>query len=195
MKLTSYFITNYYDLPWYRKKDKGFGIPGINEFLFFKGGYIKEWNLPKNDIGSYVNKGSSGIDFLWQAMIFNLFVKIVYNYYEKNFKYCGDFIAWRFNVETRIPIFKGKFKNFIDDKFLPLSNKTNKNVRDHSLINMNAYCAFLFSIFDLMNNNCCEFNSREVILKIIDNKEFKEEFSDDPKSMSYIFRKTLLNYR
>ena len=37
MKLTSYFITNYYDLPWYRKKDKGFGIPGINELTASSG--------------------------------------------------------------------------------------------------------------------------------------------------------------
>ena len=188
LKITSSFIKEYYDLPSYERYSK------LYPFSVFK----KEWYLSKNDISSYIDKGSSGIDFLWQAIIFNLFSKIVKNYHLINYKYCVDFIAWRFNEDGQnIPIFKGKFKNFVDEKLLTVLNKNKKNkyISDHSLINMNSYCAFLFSIFELMNKDCCEFNIEEVIAEIKDYEEFKDEFSDNPKSMSCIFKNTLLNYK
>ena len=189
MKITKCFVSKYYDLPSYERNTFN-----RMQYNFFK----KEWYLSKNDIASYINKGSSGIDFLWQAIIFNLFIKIVKNYHLKNYKYCVDFIAWRFNEDGQyIPIFKGKFKNFVDEKLLTVLNKNKKNkyITDHSLINMNSYCAFLFSIFELMNKDCCEFNIEEVIAEIKDYEEFKDEFSDNPKSMSCIFKNTLLNYK
>ena len=194
MKLTNCFISKYYDLPSYER----YSFNSM-QYYFLK----KEWHLSKNDIESYINKGSSGIDFLWQAIIFNLFIKIVHYYHKKNYKYCVDFITWRFYESCQdipiqyIPIFKGKFKNFVDEYLLTVLNKNKKNkfISDHSLINMNSYCAFLLSIFELMNKDCCEFNIEEVIAEIKDYEEFKDEFSDNPKSMSCIFKNTLLNYK
>ena len=194
LKITSSFINEYYDLPSY-----GRNTFNSRQYKLFK----KEWYLSKKDIASYINKGSSGIDFLWQAIIFSLFSKIVYYYHKKNYKYCSDFIGWSFYEYYSqypiqcIPIFKGKFKNFVDEYLLTVLNKNKKNkyISDHSLINMNSYCAFLFFIFELMNKDCCEFNIEEVISEIKDYDEFKDEFSDNPNSMSYIFKNTLLNFK
>ena len=96
MKLTNCFISKYYDLPSYER----YSFNSM-QYYFLK----KEWHLSKNDIESYINKGSSGIDFLWQAIIFNLFIKIVHYYHKKNYKYCVDFITWRFYESCQdIPI-------------------------------------------------------------------------------------------
>ena len=186
MKLTKCFISKYYHLPSYER----YTFYNMQEIL-----RKEEWYLSKKDIASYINKGSSGIDFLWQAIIFSLFSKIVYYYHKKNYKYCSDFISWRFDEYNHqfqilcIPIFKGKFKNFVDEYLLTVLNKNKKNkyISDHSLTNMNSYCAFLFSIFELMNKDCCEFNIEEVISEIKDYDEFKDEFSDNPKSMFFLF--------
>ena len=194
MKLTKCFISKYYHLPSYER----YTFYNMQEIL-----RKEEWYLSKKDIASYINEGSSGIDFLWQAIIFNLFSKIVHYYHKNKYKYCVDFITWRFYESCQdipiqdIPIFKGKFKNFVDEYLLTVLNKNKKNkyITGHSLTNMNSYCAFLFSIFELMNKDCCEFNIEEVISEIKDYDEFKDEFSDNPKSMSYIFKNTLLNYK
>ena len=204
MHLTKDFVSKYNNLPVYYRSSywegKHFNNPPTlkNEYRW---NFRNEWDLSKNDINLYMNDGLKGIDFLWQAIVFNLFIKIIYNYSQENLKYCVDFLTWRFKLDipfdTTVPLFRGQFKNFVDDKFLAkYQSGSIEQVRGHSLKNMNTYVVFLWSIFDLMEQSCCKINGKEVVLGNIDQREFfRKEFSEDPKDLSFIFYKTILEYK
>lgn len=206
MHLTKDFVSKYNNLPAYYRR--GYWKDYVTTTGKYRSYWRKdpldrknEWNLSKNDINSYMNDGLNGIDFLWQAIVFNLFIKIIKNYSPENLKYCVDFLTWRFKLDipfdTTVPLFRGKFKNFVDDKFsAKYQSEAIEKVRDHSLKNMNTYVVFLWSIFDLMEQSCCKINGKEVVLGNIDQREFfRSEFSEDPKDLSFIFYKTILEYK
>ena len=162
-----------------------------SRFVYNQYPRINEWDMTKNDIKSHLVNGESGIDFLWKSIIFNLFLKIMYNYSIKNYRYSLDYIRWRVGYKfVNPPIYRGKLKYFVDDKFSSLSEENKKKVYGHTLIKINYYVKFLLYLFDLV-----KINSENIIYNNIEKIEFRSEFSDNPKDLSYIFFNKLIDLK
>lgn len=152
---------------------------------------VNEWDMTKNDIKSHLVNGGSGIDFLWKSVIFNLFLKIMYNYSIKNYRYSLDYIRWRVSDHfVNPPIYRGKLKYFVDDKFSSLSEENKKKVYNHTLIKIDYYVKFLFYLFDFV-----KINSENIIYNNIEKIEFRSEFSDNQKDLSCVFFNKLIELK
>lgn len=153
----------------------------------------KAWSLSKDEIIIYLESGDEEIDLLWDYSIFSLFSKIIYNFSPENYKYCNDFIQWKYEYYNILPkIYKGKFKNFIDDSIKLVPTILQDKFNNYSKDKIDEYSNYLLSIFDLFNNECCNLDYKQLLNEVKENDFFKEEFSICTNDLSNIFLKSLL---
>lgn len=152
----------------------------------------QEWKLSKYEVIEYLILGDEEIDILWHFIVFSLFSKIIYSFSPENYKYCNDFIHWKYHEEHVLTkIYKGKLMNFIDDDCLLTDKILHEKFYNYSKDKIDDYSQFLLSIFELFNNECCNLNYN-ILVKVKEDDFFKEEFSDCTDKLSNIFLKSLL---
>ena len=178
MELSEEFLEKYFELEVKNKRH--------NHLL-----YPTYWSTPTKDLNSYVTNGYKGIDFLWQAIIFNLFIKLLFNYSPRDLKYCRDYIRWRSkdSYVDILPIYRYRFSHLVDDRFSSLTKGNKKKVYSHSLKKMSDYAKLLIHLFEQM-----EINPEDMIFNNSD-PYFRSEFSDNKEDLSYIFYKTLVDLK
>jgi hypothetical protein len=153
----------------------------------------KAWSLSKDEIIIYLESGDEEIDLLWDYSVFSLFSKTIYFFSPENYKYCNDFIQWKYEYYNILPkIYKGKFKNFIDDSIKLVPTILQDKFNNYSKDKIDEYSNYLLSIFDLFNNECCNLDYKQLLNEVKENDFFKEEFSICTNDLSNIFLKSLL---
>lgn len=153
----------------------------------------KEWSLSKDEIIIYLESGDEEIDLLWDYSVFSLFSKTIYFFSPENYKYCNDFIHWKYgNYNISPKIYKGKFKNLIDDSIKLVPRKLQDKFNNYSKDKIDVYSKCLLSIFELCDNECCNLDYKQLLNKVKEKDFFTEEFSICTNDLSNIFLKSLL---
>ena len=181
MTLTNSFVNRYDNLP------------EVNRYYYFFG-KKREWRLSQENVVQYLKSGDDDIDFLWYATVFSLFSKTMYSYSPENYKYCNDFIEWKYGHHDVLhKIYIGKFKHFIDDHCSSAPKELHDLFYNYSKIKIDVYCKHFLGLIDLFKNECCEINYSNLINTIKKDPFFKEEFSDSENDLSNIFLRKLFN--
>jgi len=179
MTLTNTFIIRYNNLP------------EVNRY-YYSHGRKKEWYLRKENLIQYLKSGDNEIDFLWHSVVFNLFSKTLYSYSPENYKYCNDFIHWKYGHHNVLyKVYFGKFKNFIDDNCSTVPQELREIFYNYSKNKVDAYCKYFLGLIGLFADECCEINCINLINKAKESAFFKEEFSDLENDLSNIFLRNL----
>lgn len=163
-------------------------------YLINRAGKQKEWRLSRDEIIKHLTSGDDEIDLLWHYSNFSLFSKIIYHYSPENYKYCNDYINWKYRHYDVLPtIYKGKFKNFIDDDCKLVPKILHEKFNEYSKDKIDDYSKDLLSIFEFFNNDeCCNLDYNQLLNKVKDNDFFNEEFSICSIDLSNIYQKSLL---
>jgi hypothetical protein len=127
-------------------------------------------------------------DFLWQAILFSLFSQIIYNYSLDNYKYINDHFSIKYstyNILNRIS--RKKLKFFIDQTCRKRFANSYGDFINHSKKHMNDYVKFFIQISSHIDVPYCKIDFKKLLISIIDERRFKEEFSDEKNDLSNLF--------
>lgn len=152
----------------------------------------KDWRIRKVDFIQYIESGENEIDFLWHAIIFNLFSRTIYSFSMDNYKYCNDFLQWKYghhDIMNKICMYK--LKNFIDDNCRILPHNLHDKFYTYSTKKIPIYSQEFIDLVMFFGKECCDYNYRTLINEVINDSFFKEEFSEKENDLSNIFFKTL----
>ena len=181
MTLTNTFLNRYNNLP------------EVNRY-YYSHGEKKEWRLSKENVIQYLKSGDDEIDFLWHSVVFNLFSKTLYSYSPENYKYCNDFIQWKYgHYDVLHKVYMGKFKNFIDDNCRKVPSELHEEFYNYSKNKIDVYCKYFLGLIVLFAEEVCELNYQNLLNNAKEKDFFKEEFSTSENDLSYIFIRTLLS--
>lgn len=176
MSISKSFLDSYVDLAKLKRKNI------YNNSWLFK---VKKRKLVE------IIKDKEGIDLLWHSILFNLFSKILYDFFKPYYKYCNDHIHWQFDYFGILNIvYREKLKNFIDEDLNCLPDEYRKIFyisSNERLLEYILYFVNLFKYFEKMNSG----PSIDELILIIEHESVKEEFSDNPENLSFKFYQNL----
>lgn len=178
MELNKEFISSYNKLPVYWN---------IN-------GTIK-WEILKSDkvkTQYYFESTPEKFDFLWQAILFSLFSQIIHTYSLENYKYINDHLGFKYsnhNILQRIS--RRKLKFFIDQTCRKRFANSYNDFTSHSQNRMNDYIKFFIQIPSHIDVPYCKIDFNKLLLSKIEEKQFREEFSNDKNDLSNLFLQKL----
>jgi len=165
-------------------------IPNVDTYKNYYNKYPANfWNMSRKQIAENIALGEDGINFIWDAMLFNLFSKTTYEIFPENYTYYNDYITWKYNeYHVMEHVYKSKFKNMIDEEMKYLkSEKLHLFFYLYSLFNMNKFVKRWIRIFEEFNNQNCTTDNKAGLEKIIGTPSFQDEFSTETSTLSYTF--------
>jgi hypothetical protein len=178
MELNKEFISSYNNLPVYWN---------IN-------GTIK-WEILKSDKEKtqyYFESTPEKFDFLWQAILFSLFSQIIHTYSLENYKYINDHLSFKYSTHNILQrISRRKLKFFIDQTCRKRFANSYNVFTNHSQKHMNDYVRFFIQISSHIEAPYCKIDFIKLLKSIIEEKQFREEFSNDRSDLSNLFLQTL----
>ena len=165
-------------------------IPNVSTYNSYYAKYPANfWNMNRKQIAENITAGLDGINFIWDAMLFNLFSKTIYEIVPENYTYYNDFITWKYQEHQVMEhVCKLKFKNVIDEEMKHLkSEKLQVLFYLYSLFNMNKFVKRWISVFEEFNCQNCTTDNKAVLDKILGTPSFQDEFSSETSTLSYSF--------
>ena len=148
--------------------------------------YTHCWKMDATDIRNYLEKGTEGMDFIWHALLLNLYAKTVYVYAPGCYSYCEDFIHWKYGAyHTLHHIYRAKLSRLTDFE-IPrrVSPESYAAFKQHSQRRMTGYAQLWKELFHYFDRECCTLNYGELQAQFIGASRFTEEFSDTGNNLS-----------
>jgi hypothetical protein len=150
------------------------------------------WNWNKQELEEIIDPGNNnGIDFLWNALLFNLFSKSLFNYNKLTYVYFNDFIRFKFGIDRILFfVYINKLKGLIDARINELPIERQVYFLEYSKSNIPKYCENIIQFLATVENEIPEFNSSKFLSVSLSDAFFCEEFSENPEDLSCYFFKT-----
>jgi hypothetical protein len=183
MELNKEFIISYSNLP-------------VKNTSLYGDSHEKiEWEILKSDkvkVQYYFESKPEKFDFLWKAILFSLYSKVIYTYSLENYKYINDHFSEKYSTSDILKrISRRKLIFFIDIMCrVRLENSYNDFI-NHSTKRMSDYVNFFINISTNIEVPYCQIDFNKLLLSIIEEKKFREEFSNDKIDLSNLFLRKL----
>jgi hypothetical protein len=182
--LNEAFIKQYRDLPVSREQ------ASYGRNYHYK---VDLWGIKKEQKIELLQSGEDGMHFIWHSIMFNLFSKTVYVYNPQSYRFCNDFIQWKYGYyKIMCHICKTAFKNLMDEEMRHhVPADLFAKFYTHSGNHMDYYVKQWVDLFVFFDSNGCELDFHEIMSRALTHFNFKGEFSTQSESLSYLFYETL----
>lgn len=184
MELDKEFIWKYDNLPL-----------TINYFYGHKINGKSEWEISKSDkekVQFYFENKPEKFDFLWKAILFSLYSQIIYTYSLDNYKYINDHFSEKYGTRDILTkVSRNKLNFFIDQICRARFANSYNDFFNYSTKRMTDYVKFFIQISSHIEVAYCKIDFNKLLLSIIEEQKFREEFSNENIDLSNIFLREL----
>jgi hypothetical protein len=167
----------------------------VGEYIFYSMDYSTPlfWNCNKQELEGIIDpENNNEIDFLWSAMLFNLFSKSLFNHNRLVYVYFNDLVRFKFGIDRILFfVYKNKFKGLIDTRINELPIERQVYFLEYSKSNIPKYCENVLQFLIAVENEIPEFNLSKFLSDSLSNAYFCEEFSENSDDLSCYFFKSL----
>jgi len=154
-----------------------------------------EWEILKSDsenVHYYFESKPEKFDFLWKAILFSLFSQVIYTYSLENYKYINDHFSEKYSTSDILKrISRRKLNFFIDIMCRARLENSYNDFINHSTKRMSDYVKFFINISTNIEVPYCQIDFNKLLLSIIEEGKFREEFSNNKIDLSNLFLRKL----
>ena len=154
-----------------------------------------EWEILKSDkvkVQYYFESNPEKFDFLWKAILFSLYSQVIYTYSLENYKYINDYFSEKYSTSDILKkVSRRKLNLFIDQICRARFANSYNDFFNYSTKRMSDYVKFFIQISSYIEVPYCKIDFNKLLLSIIEEQKFKEEFSNDKIDLSNLFLREL----
>ena len=151
------------------------------------------WTLSLNTLNTIIEKDADAMAKIWQALIFSLFKKVLFNHSRNNYLYTNHFIKWKYGTFQQDDyIYREKFTYFFEILIPNMNNESHQRFLRYSEQNFEIFAKELYDMFLEFDINAFQYSIVESLKNIFQLSSVKDEFSNNQASISYKFYQSLL---
>ena len=151
------------------------------------------WTVSLNTLNNILERDVEAMAKIWQALIFSLFKKVLFNHSRNNYLYTNHFIKWKYgSFQQDDYIYREKLTYFFEILIPKINFESQQRFRLYSEENIELFAKELYDMFLEFDKNAFQYNFLASLKNTFQSNSVKDEFSNDQGSISYKFYQSFL---